>query len=143
MNSGPWRGRPTKTPWWPTVGPAQEKVVRDHCEYRYPDGARCVYVGETKDGMCGAHRVIVSLKEEKKKADAVRREQANERRRTRRREAINERAKKLPPAPPKPGPPGDPSAPYCTCLNRTADPNPCESCDKPHFVDWAELRGEG
>lgn len=73
---------------WPEKGPAQEKVIKDHCTYIYEDGARCIYVGILKDDLCNAHRLIYEF--EKKKV--VRRERELERQRTKR--AAEREAKK-------------------------------------------------
>ena len=146
MASGPWRGRPTKGLSWPKVGPAQEKVVREPCTFKYEDGATCVYVGEdVKDGLCTAHRIIESRKEAHRKSEA-RRAKKNAARKKHKREVESEQKvqpEKIEREPVVPGPPTDPTAPYCTCKNRTADKKKCVTCGKLHFMDWVEQRRNG
>lgn len=145
MTSGPWRGRPMKGLVWPKEGPAQEKIIRHRCTFRYEDGQQCIYQGEEvreEGGMCSAHRIIESRREAHRKS-----EQRRQRRRTRPKNPkvkkevlVKKREEKLPPVP---GPPTDPTAPYCTCKNRTADKKKCVTCGKMHFIDWVEKKRNG
>lgn len=131
---------------WPAVGPAQEKIIRHRCTFRYEDGEQCVYRGEEvteEGGMCSAHRIIEQRREQHRRSEA-RRQKRRAASKARSRE-IQEQAKKdaAKVSPPVPGPPIDPTAPYCTCRNRTADSKPCVTCGKPHFMDWASERRNG
>lgn len=134
--------------------------MRYRCAYIYPLSTdRCVYTGCEEEGdMCPAHNQFGAA-ERKKAAKRVHAERkyADHKegsspdktlpgvRRPRKNgpvvvqpsrvQSAKEIIEKLPPAI---GAPEDPSAPYCTCIGRSADSAPCNSCGKPHFIDWRE-----
>lgn len=121
------------------------------CIYRYRDGARCVWEGPTV--MCPAHTLLdrgVQKRAAKQAADRQR--VATEgippaiRRPPRQRDKFGQPSRvqsqreiidKLPRVI---GEPIDPTAPWCTCEGASADKAPCESCGKPHWLDWREAK---
>lgn len=105
--------------------------MKVQCNYRYDDGARCMYVSDDLRGdMCKEHAHLTALLEARRASDARRKAKLEEERRLAReaKEALGI------------GPSVDPTAPWCTCKNRTNDAERCTNCNKFHFNTWAEKR---